>query len=123
MSTQPIPQLDLPTASIVAYAEVILPLALPTTYTYAVPENFAVRKTSKGVVIDWDIVKQDGVKSYNIYKRSLTETSAAKVITVDIAKGNYTDTNIKSGVLYYYSLSATGEFGTSEISAERFVKY
>ncbi len=36
-----IPQLDLPTANIVAYAEVILPLALPATYTYAVPENFS----------------------------------------------------------------------------------
>ncbi len=35
------PQLDLPTATIICYAEVILPLALPTTYTYAVPENFA----------------------------------------------------------------------------------
>jgi primosomal protein N' (replication factor Y) len=36
-----IPQLDLPTAKIISYAEVILPMALPTTYTYAVPENFA----------------------------------------------------------------------------------
>jgi primosomal protein N' (replication factor Y) (superfamily II helicase) len=36
-----IPQLDLPTATITCYAEVIMPLALPTTYTYAVPENFA----------------------------------------------------------------------------------
>ena len=89
----------------------------------AVPEQFSVRKTSKGVVIDWDIVKQDGVKSYNIYKRSAVENTAVKVTTVDITKGSYTDTNVKSGVLYYYSLSATGEFGTSAISAERFVKY
>lgn len=36
-----ISQLDLPAAKIISYAEVILPLALPTTYTYAVPENFA----------------------------------------------------------------------------------
>ena len=40
-SNNAIPQLDLPTAKIISYAEVILPLALPTTYTYAVPENFA----------------------------------------------------------------------------------
>jgi len=36
-----IPELDLSTAKTTVYAEVILPLALPNTYTYAVPENFA----------------------------------------------------------------------------------
>jgi hypothetical protein len=89
----------------------------------AVPEQFSVRKTSKGINIEWDVVKQEGVKSYIIYKRSSTETAATKLTTVDISKGVYIDINVKSGVLYYYSLSATGDFGTSDISAEKFAKY
>jgi primosomal protein N' (replication factor Y) len=36
-----IPGFDLPAAPVNLYAEVILPLALPNTYTYAIPENFA----------------------------------------------------------------------------------
>ena len=38
-----IPGFDLPAASINLYAEVILPLALPNTYTYAIPEKFAAK--------------------------------------------------------------------------------
>jgi primosomal protein N' (replication factor Y) (superfamily II helicase) len=42
MSSQnSIAQTDLLPVKIISYAEVILPLALPTTYTYAVPENLA----------------------------------------------------------------------------------
>ncbi len=39
-SASTISPLELPAEKIVSYAEVILPLALPTTYTYAVTENF-----------------------------------------------------------------------------------
>lgn len=38
-----IPQLDLSSEKAIAYAEVILPLALPTTYTYAITENYSDR--------------------------------------------------------------------------------
>lgn len=89
----------------------------------AVPEQFSVRKTSKGITIDWDIVKQEGVSTYTIYKRGATETTAVKLSTVDIAKGTFTDTNVKPGVVYYYSLSASGTYGTSERSAEKFAKF
>jgi hypothetical protein len=89
----------------------------------AVPEQFSVRKTSKGISIEWDIVKQEGVKTYTIYKRSATETTATKLSAVDISKGVYIDANVKPGVLYYYSLSASGDYGTSAVSAEKFAKY
>ena len=89
----------------------------------AIPEQFSVRKTSKGISIEWDIVKQDGVKTYTIYKRSATETTAVKLTTVDISKGVYVDINVKSGTLYYYSLSAAGDDGSSGASAEKFAKY
>jgi primosomal protein N' (replication factor Y) len=39
--SKPIPGLEITAHPIVMYAEVILPLALPTTYTYAVTENLA----------------------------------------------------------------------------------
>lgn len=50
-SSKTIAQLDLLASNIVAYAEVILPLALPATYTYAITENF-VDKAQPGCRVE-----------------------------------------------------------------------
>ncbi|HNI33119.1 MAG TPA: fibronectin type III domain-containing protein, partial [Chitinophagales bacterium] len=87
------------------------------------PEQFSVRKTSKGVVIDWDITQQEGAKSYEIYKRNISENNPLKLTVVDIAKGSFLDSDVKKETVYFYSIIAKGQYGISDRSAEKFVKY
>lgn len=89
----------------------------------ATPEQFSVRKTSKGVVIDWDITQQEGAKSYEIYKRNISENNPLKLTVVDIAKGSFLDSDVKKETVYFYSIIAKGQYGISDRSAEKFVKY
>jgi hypothetical protein len=88
-----------------------------------VPDDFYVRKTSKGVVIDWDLPSNSPNIIYTIYKRSAAEKTLLKLTTVPANKLSYTDVNVKTNTLYYYAISATVNNDSSVISDEKFVRY
>lgn len=94
-----------------------------TSVPLAVPNNFNVRKTSSGVVIDWDLPANSQNATYTIYKRSATEKIMVKVATVQANKLSYTDANVKANTVYYYSISATINNETSPMSEEKYVRY
>lgn len=87
-----------------------------------VPENFSVRKTSKGVAIEWDIAANTEDDTYIIYRRDANETTATKIASTPANKLQYIDSTAKVNTIYYYSLESKRSIGTSERSEEKVVK-
>jgi fibronectin type 3 domain-containing protein len=88
----------------------------------AIPNNFSVRKTSKGIVIDWDVNVLNSGEQYIIYRRSETEKEANKLNTVSIDRKEYIDNTVKPNVVYYYAIESITKTGISERSQEKVIK-
>ena len=79
----------------------------PPVVTNAIPEVNAVTVT-------WNSVS--GVESYNIYRH--TDGNWIKIATVENSAVSYKDTNVKSGVKYYYTVTAVKNNTESYIGEE-----
>ncbi len=98
-------------------------LLSPLTATFMPPSNVTARKVSKGIEVDWDKSQQTGVKQYIIFRRAANEAQALKIGTVDASKEFFTDTTVKAGVTYYYSVVISGDNAASDKSLEAGVAY
>ncbi len=87
-----------------------------------VPDNFSVRKTSKGVAIEWDIAANAANDTYIIYRRAANETTATKVASTPANRMQYIDSTAKANTLYYYSIENKSALGISDRSEEKVVK-
>ena len=85
------------------------------------PENFAVANSATGVRITWSSVKNSA--GYKIY-RCENETEYKEIAVVKgVAEKSYTDTTVKSGTEYKYTVKAYNSFGNGKTSKELSVIY
>ncbi|QUI24380.1 hypothetical protein HZI73_19685 [Vallitalea pronyensis] len=75
----------------------------PSNEVIEIPLNLIATPNSKSIVLNWDTVQD--ADSYTIL-RSTTSSAIDTVIATDITVTTYTDTNVTSGVTYYYVVRA-----------------
>lgn len=88
----------------------------------AAPAGVSLRRTSGGIAIEWGVVTDEGVKGYEIYRRSMDEDKAALIAKVDLVSYSYTDNSAKPGILYFYTVRTLGEQKTSSMSEEKSIR-
>lgn len=71
-------------------------------YYLATPALSSIANKNGSVVVGWNSVK--GAKGYNVYRKTAKNGKWIKVIST--TKTSYTDTNIKSGGNYFYTVRA-----------------
>lgn len=76
------------------------------------PEIFA-RNTSKGIEITWTDASVNEIDSYTLYKRLATQTNPVQIGVVKKGTEKFTDTVVKTGELYFYTLRITSSDGVS----------
>ncbi len=85
------------------------------------PENFATVNSATGVRITWSSVENSA--GYKIY-RCENETEYKEIAVVKgIAEKSYTDTTVKSGTEYKYTVKAYNSFGNGKTSKESSIIY
>lgn len=70
------------------------------------PEGLSVVPTKAGVRIFWDSSEEVGLFGYNIYRREKGTSSAIKLNDAPLTIEQYTDSDAKSGKIYYYFITA-----------------
>ncbi len=83
---------------------------LPPIVESATPET-------KSITVNWN--KVNGVDSYNIYRH--TDGNWVKIATVESTEQSYRDTNVNSGLKYYYTVTAVKDNTESYIGEENTV--
>ena len=81
----------------------------PVTVPYMVFLD-SVKNTSKGVKLSW--YKSEGAQSYIIYRKSGSSSYKA-IKTVSARTTSFTDTDVKSGTIYTYTVKAKNSSGKS----------
>jgi hypothetical protein len=81
----------------------------------AAPGGMAATGDLKGNIVTW--VASIGASKYNI-KRSTKSGGNYEVIAKNIKETNYTDTKVKAGVVYHYTVSACNANGESKNAFE-----
>jgi len=73
--------------------------------TSSIPQQNAIR-------IEWDLVTEDDLAGYNIYRAMSSEEEDFRIIaTVSEQDSHYEDTDLETGVEYYYRISAFDDLG------------
>lgn len=85
------------------------------------PGNFYIRPTSKGVELAWPANNLAGLQGVNIYRRSQTERTWRKLATTRSGELSYTDTSVRPGTAYLYTISFQTTDGESPKSIEKSV--
>ncbi len=75
--------------------------------TVTTPENLTVYNYNNKLVFKWDEV--DGAEKYKVYRKN--ESDKKWSVVGETKKTTYSDTDIKNGVEYSYSVKAAGENG------------
>lgn len=83
---------------------------LPPIVESAIPET-------NSITVNWN--KVNGVDSYNIYRH--TDGNWVKIATVKSTERSYIDTNVNSGMKYYYTVTAVKDNTESYIGEENTV--
>jgi hypothetical protein len=73
------------------------------TFNYKSPEIY-VRNTSKGIQITWTDAAISEISNYIVFRRGPNQASPIKIGSVKRGQENFTDSNVKSGELYFYSI-------------------
>lgn len=77
---------------------------------YLATPKVSIKNTSSGVRVSWK--KVSGATSYEIYRKAGSAKSWKKIKTTK--SGAYTDTNVKSGTTYKYTIRAVSSSGKSK---------
>lgn len=70
------------------------------------PEGLSVVPTKAGVRVFWDSSEEPDLFGYNLYRREKGKKAAIKLNDAPLAEVYYTDTNVISGKIYYYFITA-----------------
>ncbi len=81
----------------------------PVTVPYMVFLD-SIKNTSKGVKLSW--YESEGAQSYTVYRKSGSSSYKA-IKTVSAKTTSFTDTDVKSGNVYTYTVKAKNSSGTS----------
>jgi len=96
------------------------PIALDESALPDVPKNITATVSDNKITLSWTIDDTSNVHSFHIYRK---DTSATRPTLLDSTiTTQYTDTNVKNGLLYYYQIAAVNADGyegswSSEICA------
>jgi hypothetical protein len=85
----------------------------------AAPTNLTAAPGRRKITLNWDA--SSGSKSYNV-KRSVANGGPYKTIATGVAGATYTNAGLRSGVNYYYvvtAVNAVGESGNSKQASAR----
>lgn len=82
--------------------------------------SIAVDGTPNQVVVFWSPNSESDLKGYRIYRAELPSSGYAMISNTLIAKGQerYTDTSVKTGMKYYYRVSAVDQAGNESGPSE-----
>lgn len=99
-------------------------IAIPKNNTaMSAPSKPLAYKNSKGVIISWNQIASDEIKSIKIYRSEANSTPKA-IKTVVSNDENFIDSTVQKGVLYYYKISFIDKKGKeSNMSREASVYY
>ena len=89
------------------------------TIKYMIAPTLKVANTTAGVKLEWE--KISGASSYYIYRKAGNAKSWTKIATV--TRTYYTDSNVKSGTKYTYTIKAYGSRTTSGYNKTGWVIY
>lgn len=103
------------------------PLSNPVSFTAQLPPllppgRVNVRTVSDGVEVMWNKTLQDNASGYHIYRRSAGSENAERIGEAALSDDQYLDQNVRSGELYWYSVSVTGNQRESAPSSEKAVR-
>jgi fibronectin type 3 domain-containing protein len=103
------------------------PLSNPVSFTAQLPPllppgRVNVRTVSDGVEVMWNKTLQDNASGYHIYRRIAGSENAERIGEAALSDDQYLDQNVRSGELYWYSVSVTGDQRESAPSSEKAVR-
>jgi len=87
-----------------------------------IPQNIIIFKSSDGLMISWEAVKDKDLAHYTLYRKEKSE-SDFKILISKIENNNFLDKNIKKGKVYFYCVTSTDKNGNesdnSKTSSEK----
>lgn len=90
---------------------IIKPTSTASAPAIKIPQNLKATESNNTINLAWKNSDTKGVKNYNVYKSVKNGKDYTKLTTLEPNNLNYTDTNIKQGITYYYVVTAQSTEG------------
>jgi len=89
----------------------LLPFIVSSNKPPATPQNLTATAGDKKVILSWRANTESDLAGYNIYYRTDTTNTFAKLATVNKPDTSYIHTGLTNGVTYYYKITAVDSAG------------
>jgi hypothetical protein len=85
------------------------------------PESTGVtaKAVAGGIEVDWNPSQKADVTGYNVYRSTAAGDLGVKVNPVLVTSTSYTDSNVESSIVYYYTVRSVTSSGTEGTNTEQ----
>ncbi|MBD3389689.1 hypothetical protein GF415_01915 [Candidatus Micrarchaeota archaeon] len=85
------------------------------------PESTGVtaKAVAGGIEVNWNPSQKADVTGYNVYRSTAAGDLGVKINPVLVTGTSYTDTNVESSVVYYYTVRSVTSGGTEDTNTEQ----